>query len=97
MSRVDGVNAVELTKKIRSHAASAPPPALPAAPKVESCLEYLALFLPQNWCECQHHNYTLSPGGLGHKVETIDQCSQVHAFYEGVLNLSQYLSSEDCL
>ena len=32
--RVDGVNAVELTKKIRSHAAAAPPAALPAAPKV---------------------------------------------------------------
>ena len=34
--RVDGVNAVELTKKIRSHAATAPPAALPAAPKVGS-------------------------------------------------------------
>lgn len=33
VDRVDGVNAVELTKKIRSHAAAAPPAALPAAPK----------------------------------------------------------------
>ena len=24
-----------------------------------------------------------SSGGLGHKAETIDQCSQVHAFHEG--------------
>ena len=36
-------------------------------------------------------------GGLGHKVETIDQCSQVHAVHEGGFNLSylpQYLFSE---
>lgn len=39
--RVDGVNAVELTKKIRSHAATAPPAALPAAPKVGSYRIYL--------------------------------------------------------
>ena len=33
LPRVDGVNAIELTKKVRSHAASAPA-TLPAAPKV---------------------------------------------------------------
>ena len=66
---------------------------LPRLSHVQNILLYFIL----NWCECQHHYYTLSLGGLGHKVETIDQCSQVHAFYEGVLNLSQYLSSEDCL
>ena len=77
------MNAVELTKKIRSHAAAAPPAALPAAPKVE-CIVYI-------WGHLSHKvlvnvnltNISFSSGGFGHKAETIDQCSQVHAFHEG--------------
>ena len=79
--RVDGVNAVELTKKIRSHAAAAPPAALPAAPKVGSmsCKVLQILYAPI---------ISFFPGGLGHEVEAIDKCSQVHAVYEGEINLS---------
>ena len=74
--RVDGVNAVELTKKIRSHAAAAPPATLPAAPKVltTKCVYNVNVNLIM---------ISFYPGGPGHKVETIDPCSQVHAVHEG--------------
>jgi len=55
VDRVDGVNAVELTKK-----------------DSKSCS-----------CCSSCCSACCSQGGLGHEVETIDQCSQVHAVHEG--------------